>query len=238
MGESVAKVIEPPVLISRILTFVFATSVVVLITMAVALIKMMPLERPEVFFLSNRTTSVNAVIEPLVPDSTNEKALEMYEKGFVREYIISRNTLSPNMATTIKNWANVVKPWSSNRVYSAFARTALYGEYTSGDTFSGLSCSVNFTDKNKEQPVVKTGHNLKYDEYTVTFAWVCKNSGGQTTQKNYKIRIRIQSVLDEKASNTLENLNKLRDNPLGIRVVEYTILDGDGDPLDSDRHSL
>ena len=73
-----AKVIEPPVLISRILTFVFATSVVVLITMAVALIKMMPLERPEVFFLSNRTTSVNAVIEPLVPDSTNEKALEIY----------------------------------------------------------------------------------------------------------------------------------------------------------------
>ena len=233
-----AKVIEPPVLMSRILTFVFATSVVVLIALVVALAKMMPLERPEVFFLSNRTTSVNAVIEPLVPDSANEQALEKYEKGFVREYIINRNTLLPNVVLTQRNWTNIIKPWSSNRVYSALTRTALYKEYTSGDTTPMFSCSVNFTDKNKEQPVVKTGHGAKYNEYTVTFAWVCKNSGGQTTQKNYKIRLRIQSVLDEKASNTLENLNKLRDNPLGIRVVEYTVLGGDGDPLDSDRYSL
>ena len=238
MGECVAKSIEPPVLMSRILTFVFATSVVVLLTLIIALVKMMPLERPEVFFLSNQTTAVNAVIEPLVPNSANEQAMNDYEKGFVREYVISRNTLLPNPALTVKNWTNVVKPWSSSRVYSAMTRTTLYGEYMSGDTQPALSCTINFTDKNKEQPVVKTGHNDKYDEYTVSFTWVCKNSGGQTTQKNYKIRIRIQSVLDDKTSNTLENLNKLRDNPLGIKVVEYTVLGGDGDPLNSDRYSL
>ena len=233
-----SKEIEPPILMSRILTFVFATSVVVLATLIIALAKMMPLERPEVFFLSNQTASVNAVIEPLVPDSSNAQAFDFYEKGFVREYIISRNTLFSNPALTLRNWTNVVKPWSSNRVYSALTHTALYGEYMSADTSPAFSCSVNFTDKNKEQPVVKTGYTNKYDEYTVTFAWVCKNSGGQTTQKNYKIRIRIQSVLDKDVSNTLENLNKLRDNPLGIRVVEYTVLDGGGDPLDSDQNSL
>ncbi len=230
-----AKVIEPPVLLSRVLTFVFATSVVVLVTMIVALVKMLPLERPEVFFLWTNNSSVNpvnTVIEPLVPDSANEQALDIYEKGFVREYVINRNTLLSNPALTIKNWTNVIKPWSSNRVYSALMRTESYKEYTSGDIPSNFYCSVNFSDKNKEQPVVKTSRNTKYSEYTVAFAWVCKNSGGQITTKNYKIRIRIQSILDDKVSKPLENLNKLRDNPLGIVVTDYTVLN-DNDPLDS-----
>ena len=80
-----AKVIQPPVLLSRVLTFVFATSVVVLATLFITLVKIMPLERPEVFFLSTHTLSVNATIEPLVPNSANQQALEQYEKGFVRE---------------------------------------------------------------------------------------------------------------------------------------------------------
>ena len=75
------------------------------------------------------------------------------------------------------------------------------------------------------------------DTYNVHFTWVCKNINGQTTQKNYKIQIRIKSNLDEKMSETLENLEKLRDNPLGIQVVQYSILDGRGDPLDSDTAS-
>ena len=93
-----AKVIQPPVLLSRVLTFVFATSVVVLVTLVVALTKMMPLERPEVFFLLTHTLSVNAVIEPMVPNPANEQAMERYEKGFVREYVISRYTVMPNTA--------------------------------------------------------------------------------------------------------------------------------------------
>ena len=197
---------------------------------------MIPLERPEVFFLLTPTTSVNAVIEPLVPSSMNEQALANYEEGFVREYIIMRNTLLPNSAITKRNWSNVVKPWSSSKVYSAFTRTTLYKEYTYNDQVPNLSCSVNFPNTNKEQAIVPTNRNSKYDEYIATFTWVCKNSGGQTTQKNYKIRIRIQSVLDKSVANTLENLNKLRDNPLGTRVIEYAVLDGGGDPLNSDRN--
>lgn len=233
-----AKIIQPPVLMSRILTFVLATSIVVLAVLVLSLTKMMPLERPEVFFLLTPTTSVNTIIEPLVPNAMNEDALANYEEGFVREYIIMRNTLLPSAMLTKKNWSNVVKTWSGNKVYSAFTRTALYKEYTSGDTIPSLSCSVNFPNTNKEQAVVKTNSTTKYNEYVVSFTWVCKNSGGQTPPKNYKIRLRIQSVLDKDKSNTLENLNKLRDNPLGTRVTEYTVLSGDGDPLNSDRHLL
>lgn len=238
VGDCVAKTIEPPILMSRILTFMLATSVVVLITLVLALFKMMPLERPEVFFLLNNPVSVNTVIEPMVPDAMNESALANYEQGFVREYVILRNTLLSNSALTRKNWATTIKSWSNNRVYAAFTRTALYTEYNSGDVPLTLSCMVNFLDTNNDAAVVKTGHNEKYDEYIVSFAWVCKNSGGQTTQKNYKIRIKIQSVLDQKVSDTLENLNKLRDNPLGTRVIEYTVLEGGGDPLDSNINDL
>lgn len=233
-GIHVAKVIEPPILMSRILTFVLAGAAVVLVALVFALVKMMPLERPEVFFVLNRTVSVSTVIEPLVLDSSNERALREYEEGFVREYIIARNTLFQNSTLTRKNWSTVIKPWSNNRVYSALASTALYSEYTSGDNPPSLSCSVNFSDTSKERAVIKTGQN----EYVVTFAWVCKNIGGQTTQKNYKIRLRIQSVMDTKASKTLETLDKLRDNPLGTKVIEYKVLDGDGDPLNSNRRSL
>ena len=234
VGDCVAKTIEPPILMSRILTFMLATSVVVLITLVLALFKMMPLERPEVFFLLNNPVSVNTVIEPMVPDAMNESALANYEQGFVREYVILRNTLLSNSALTRKNWATTIKSWSNNRVYAALTRTALYTEYNSGDVPLTLSCMVNFLDTNNDAAVVKTGHNEKYDEYIVSFAWVCKNSGGQTTQKNYRIQIRIQSDLDKNVSETVDNLKKLSINPLGIQVTQYTVLDGKGDPLNSD----
>ena len=73
-----AKIIEPPILMSRILTFVLATSVVVLAALAVVLVKMIPLERPEVFFLVNPTRAVNVVIEPFKPE-TNNAIINNYE---------------------------------------------------------------------------------------------------------------------------------------------------------------
>ena len=121
---------EPPVLMSRILTFVLATSVVVLGVLVFTLFKMIPLERPEVFFLLTQTRSTNVVIEPLIPDSGNKIATENYIRGFVREYVIARNTLNPNVFITKNNWTKVVKPWSDNNVYNAFTNTALYKSYT------------------------------------------------------------------------------------------------------------
>lgn len=227
VGVYVAKTIEPPVLMSRIMTFVLSTSIVVLAVLIYTLFKMIPLERPQVFFLLTNTQSINATIEPLVPDSNNEKAIENYEKGFVREYIIARNTLDTNVSITRKNWTSIIRNWSSDNVYNALTKTELYKEYTLNDKPILLSCHVNFIDVNKKSSW------QDYDEYITNFMWICKNIGGQTIQKNYKIQLRIQSVLGKKVSDMMENLNKLRHNPLGIRVVGYTIIEGEGDPLNT-----
>lgn len=232
-----SKTVEPPVLISRILAFVLASSVVVLGAMTFVLMKMIPLERPEVFFLYTPTRSANVVIAPLVPDSNNKTAINRYKEGFVREYVIARNTLSAAPGITRKNWSRIAKPWSSDKVFNKMAETSIYKEFVLDDKLPNVSCTVNFSSQNNDKPVLK----MNDDTYNVQFTWICKNIGGQTTQKNYKIQIRIESDLDEKVSGTLENLEKLRDNPLGLQVVQYTSLGGaefaSGDPLNSDTAS-
>ena len=221
---------EPPILMSRILTFVLAASVVVLAAMVFTLFKMIPLERPEVFFLMTQTRSTNVVIEPLTPDANNKVATDNYIKGFIREYVIARNSLNSNAFITKNNWTKVVKPWSSNKVYNDFVNTSLYKAYALSEQTPNISCSVNFSNSSKDSAIIKTGE----DTFHVNFMWICENIGGQTTQKNYKIQIRIQSDLDKKMSGVFENLEKLGVNPLGIQVTQYTTLDGKGDPLNSD----
>ena len=225
-----SKIVEPPVLMSRILMFVLATSVVVLGALVITLVKMVPLTRPEVFFLQTPTRSVNVVIKPLVPDQINQEALESYEKGFIREYIIARNTLNPNATTTRTNWTRVVKPWSSNKVFSDFTKTTIYHDYTFSNRAPQLSCSVNFPDSNRERAIIKTK-----DSFFVNFTWLCENISGQTTRKNYNIRIKVQSILDDDTPVTPENLKKLAENPLGIQVTEYEVQGNNKtDPLNSD----
>lgn len=229
-----AKIMKPPVLMSRILTFVLAASIVVLAALVFVLAKMIPLERPEVFFLLAPTRVNNLTIEPLDTDNINNKvAISNYEKGFIRQYVIARNELYTNTLATKSNWTKIVKPWSDKKVFSAFTKTILYKDYNFNDVPPSVSCSVNFSNAKGEEAVLRTNNG----EYVVSFTWICKNIGGQTTQKNYKIQIRIKSDLDEKSSRTLDFLEKLRDNPLGIQVVQYDVLDGRGDPLDSDTAS-
>ena len=228
------KVIEPPVLMSRMLTFVLSTSIVVLLVLAFTLVKMIPLERPEVFFLLTPTRSTSVVIEPMNPGATNETALKRYLEGFIREYVIARYTLYPGTRASVtrNNWAKVVKPWSSNKVFSDFTNTRMYKRYAFNQAAPMVSCSVDFSNTTKEPAVFRMRNGM----YEVKFAWVCKNenSGGQTTQKNYKILLRVQSELETKISGALDDLQKLHDNPLGIRVVEYSIQEGKKDPLNSD----
>ncbi len=229
-----AKVIEPPILMSRILVFVLATGIVVLATMGYTLLKMIPLERPEVFFLRTPTRSANLVITPMNSDSGNQNIMNLYKNGFVREYVIARNTLSTAPGYTGKNWSRIVKNWSDASVFSDFTKTRLYEEFAFGDQIPNISCDVNFVSQNNDNPVLP----LNNDTYNVNFTWVCKNISGQVTTKKFRIQIRIKSNLDENMSGTEENLEKLRDNPLGLQVVQYNVLDGkgfaNGDPLDSD----
>lgn len=46
--------VEPPVLISRLMTFVFATALVVLGALGLTLWQLFPLNRPQVFFLTTQ----------------------------------------------------------------------------------------------------------------------------------------------------------------------------------------
>ena len=224
---------EPPVLVSKMLTFVLAGAVVVLATLGFTLLKMIPLERPEVFFLFTPTRSSDMIILPFAPDDVNERTMYWYKRGFISEYIIARYTIYPgqDVYLTRKNWANVVKPWSSNDVFTKFTQTTIYKDYTFNTLLPNVSCSVNF-----ENMSGKEIRELHDNWYQVDFIWLCKdeNSGRQTMTKNYKIQLRIESELQSKISDTPENIEKLGQNPLGIRVVDYVIKEGGNDPLDSD----
>lgn len=223
-----SKVIEPPILLSRALTFVLATSVVVLATLVFTLYKMAPLERPEVFFVLNETSAANLTIKPMNPEDTELQNIENYKRGFIREYIIARNTIRNGSESDITsdNWTSVVKPWSTPEVYDAFKKTKLYKKYRS----FGKSCAVSFSNSAKEEPII----DMKNGFYRVNFTWLCKNSSGQLDTKSYKINLRIQSELEKGYSGLLGNFDKLLDNPLGIRVSEYKVMGTDSDPLDSE----
>ena len=223
---------EPPVLLSRALMFVLASSVVVLAALSITLIKMIPLERPEVFFLLTPTRSTNLTIEPMSPNVYNETTIENYKEGFIREYVIARNTIvnGTNSYITKDNWIKIVKPWSGAKVYDDFTDTKIYRQYLFNEQSPAKSCDVYFSNTNSDKAILNMGNDL----YNVKFYWVCKNISGQTEQNFYKIKIRIQSELEKKTSELMNDITRLRDNPLGIQVVEYIIEDGKQDPLDSD----
>lgn len=217
-----AKVIEPPVLMSRTLTFVLAASVMVLAVLVFTLTKMAPLTKPEVFFLQNQSRNVNYVLEQ--PSPTEREFHKKYIEGFIRTYIIARNTLDVSTPTTLAMWNNIVKPWSSDAVYKKFKETNTYND-VSAYRLHNISCQVYFDQGN----ISSTG-----GVYRVPFTRICKNqnSGGQIEQKSYMIQIAIQSYLDNESDTVLNNLEELRNNPLGIQVTEYTVTNNKGvDPL-------
>ena len=225
-----AKIVEPPVLMSRILTFVLAASVVVLCSLGFTLMKMIPLERPEVFFLYTPTLATNVTIKPLVPDASNKNVIDAYQKGFVRQYMIARNTLETTPGATRSNWIQIVQPWSSNKVFDKLSKTRLYTEFAFGEKMPTVTCRVNFASPNNDEPVLR----MTSGTYQVKFTWICENISGQTKQKDYIIQVKIKSDLDKNTSGTLGYLDKLRDNPLGLQVVQYDVLGGGVDPLDTD----
>ena len=211
-----AKVIEPPVLLSRTLTFILAASVAVLVVLLFTLYKMPPLTRPEVFFLRYQSRNINYVLGQPNPRNTHFK--KEYIDGFIRAYIIARNSLELPKTITIENWNRIVKPWSSKSVYKTFTETDEYKDVMAGWT-QGITCSVRFNNTEIIEPVAKY--------YPVAFEKICydENSGRQISKKSYKIKIVLESYLKEEANNVLDYLEKLRDNPLGLEITEYKIIE-------------
>lgn len=214
--------IEPPVLISRLMTFVFASSLVVLGALGVTLYKMFPLNRPQVFFLMTQLRSdVDVRLTEMPPADEN---LEIYKRMFIREYIRARNEVMPNMNVMRRKWNNsddgVVRAWSSPDVYQAFTETGMWNAIMNDIPDFKFSCPVEF----------QTGAIAPRtdDTYAVNFTYYCTNSDRQGTTKDYTIVLKLE--MDDGA--TVRWADRLN-NPLGIRVTEYTVESNNGDPLNT-----
>ena len=212
--------IEPPVLLSRLLTFVFAGCVVVLFVMFMTLEKMFPLNRPEVFFITSKPEGASVIqITELPP---NDQNLEAYRQAFVMEYVRARNEIEQNMSIMQQKWGTnngVVAAWSTPDIYKVFQKTGLYNAIMSDYPDVPFNCVVNFHGRPMQ---------LLNDKYTVKFSYYCSDSNGQTEMKDYTILVGIEMADDVQIKWT-ERLN----NPLGIKVSEYKVEGGGGDPLDT-----
>ena len=219
--------VEPPILLSRLMIFVFAAMLVVLGVLGITLYNMYPLNRPQVFFLmSAPKNDLEIVLREMVPSDEN---LDIYKRTFIREYIRARNEIVPNAREMRTKWNNdvdgVVYAWSAPDVYSAFTQTNMWNAWMSGVPDFEFSCSVEFDTTNTLaiEPI-----NTENNEYSVNFKYFCEDSNRQMDKKDYKIRIKLD-MADTPEIKWSDRMN----NPLGIRVSEYTVESGNGDPLDT-----
>lgn len=213
--------IEPPILLSRLMTFVFSAALVVVVVLIVTLTKMYPLNKTQIFFL---TTEPRSDVEiRLSPFSVDESNLEIYKQAFIKEYIKARNEIIPNAGVMQKKWSatedGTVYMWSTPEVYANFAKTAMWTAYMNEVPDFEFHCPVEFTGN--VAPRTK-------DTYAVSFRYFCTNSDGQKYQKDYTIVVKLKMLEPE---DTMKWSDKMS-NPLGIRVSEYSIESGDSDPLE------
>ncbi len=213
--------VEPPVLISRVMTFVLAMSLVVSAVLMTTLYNLFPLNRPQIFFL---TTDVRDNLEvklvEMQPDSTN---LDKYKTRFVREYIRHRNEIFDNKTAMIKKWNGVdgaVRIMSSPEIYDVFANTTLFTDLLGSNAGFAFNCPVIF----QEGPLYLTTEQ----KYQVKIRYFCEDSTGRTPEKDYTIKLSIEA---DKGTQ-IKWADRI-ENPLGLRVTEYEVISGNGDPLDT-----
>ncbi len=212
--------IEPPVLLSRLLTFVLAGALVVLITLIVTLYKMFPINRPQVFFLSARPQNDLQIILNEIPPTN--KNMDWYKRSFIREYIRVRNEIVPNISEMHNRWSNnaggLVRAWSTTPVFQEFTQTKLWAVMMNNVLGNYFTCRVEF----KDGALTPRTH----DTYSVEFKYFCTDISGQEYQKDYTIVIKL-----EQENTTPMKWFEILDNPLGLRVSEYKIESDNGDPL-------
>lgn len=211
--------VEPPILLSRIMTFVLATALVVLVALGMTIYNMFPLNRPQVFFLTTTVRDNQDVrLVQMQPKSEN---LDRYTKAFVREYIRHRNEIFENPNAMHQKWNSAngaVRIMSTDDVYAGFADTALFNAIMS--EAPSFNCRVNFDGA----PM----YLASVDAYQVEFWYSCSDSTGHTAPKDYTIKLKLETE-----DNAQIKWADRVDNPLGLRVSEYEIVSGNGDPLDT-----
>lgn len=219
-GEEVVQDrVEPPILLSRIMMFVLATALVVLVALGMTIYNMFPLNRPQVFFLTTTVRDDQDVrLVQMQPKSEN---LDRYTKAFVREYIRHRNEIFQNPNAMHQKWNSddgAVRMMSTDNVYAEFADTAMFNAIMS--EAPSFNCLVNFDGA----PMYLASE----DAYQTKIRYFCTDNTGQTTPKDYTIKMKLET--DNNAQ--IKWADRI-DNPLGLRVSRYEIISGDGDPLDT-----
>jgi len=216
--------IEPPILMSRILTFVFAAALAIVVLLVVTLANLLPLSKTQVFILTTQPReNTEITVRSFFPSDAN---VEEFKENFVKEYVKVRNEIITNINVMQRKWGTgeggMVHVWSSPEVFAAFMRTRMFLSTMASSAESSLECRVNFTD----HPVrlLRRDQSRGIYTYEVRFKFLCTNNALQISNKDYTIRIGIQF------SETIRWVNRL-ENPLGVFVSEYTV-EGDRDPLD------
>lgn len=226
--------IEPPILISRLMTFVLAASLVVLGVLGFTIIKMFPLNRPEIFFLTTELRDNQTVkLVEMPADSSN---FDFYKQNFIREYVRHRNDIFPNAKVMNKKWNGVdgfIRLTSSDNVYNDFTNTSMFAAIAGGMPDFEFRCDTQFEGAPKLMPRDDKTHDI----YQVNIQYFCSNNTGRTPRKDYTIRIKL-------AADTEANVvwKDRISNPLGLRVEGYEVIEvrnqknekiQTGDPLDT-----
>ncbi len=218
--------IEPPVLMSRIMVFLFAATVITLAALGFALYKMFPLNRPQVFFLTTQPRSeLDITLTEMVPTADN---LATYKDHFIREYIRARNEVVPNTKVMLRKWNNddagIVRTWSTPEIYGQFTKTNLWRALMNTVPDFEFSCRVEFQSDGTAPITPRTD-----DTYAAKFRYFCMDKNGrQTAPKDYTIVVKLAMG----TPTTIQWADRLN-NPLGIRIAGYEIESGNGDPLDT-----
>ena len=217
--------IEPPILISRLMTFVMATSLVVLVVLVVTLNKMFPLNRPQVFVLTTQNLNDKELTLTEMPQN-----LEKYKQNFVKEYVRERNEIVKDLSIMRAKWANspngVVKTRSTDAVFGQFAETRMVNTiYQNLNEFFDITCDVDFPVSGSIIPQTNAT-----DTYVVQFLYTCRYGamGDQVDKKRFNVRVKLQPI----AENSIKWVERL-ENPLGFRVSSYEVINGQ-DPLNFD----
>lgn len=224
-----ANQVEPPVLLSRLMGFVLATALVVLGALGYTLWHMFPLNRPQVFFLmTERRSEMDIALYPMQLTS-NERNKRNYVIAFVKEYIKARYETVSDIGIMQRKWGSsdggIVHAWSTQDVYNDFASLQRVEQMLYRDSDIDATCTVEFAPGNNPREYTKDKKR-----WIVTFKYLCQNSTGPSTQKDYTIILDIQ--LEDKTGTTKIKYGDRIENPLGIRVDGYSIQDGNTDPLD------
>jgi type IV secretory pathway component VirB8 len=181
---------------------------------------MFPLNRPQIFFLTTFDDNQNVQLTEMQTDSAN---LDNYKIAFVQEYIRFRNEISADTYEMHKKWNTTdgaVYIMSTDDIFSELQKTKLFYEIMSNELETiPIQCVVSFF--NNPEP--------SNDTYKVSFRHLCKDNTGRTYKNDYKIRVELQ----EQDGSLIRWADRI-ENPLGLKVKKYEILEGDNDPLNVD----